>query len=113
MCLVSLMHQNVMELVVIGCLQSSLIQKILRTLILVPIVQGRDTKKGIRVRALDVVILRWRTTSTAIITLTILINEFTDNNIKNHHSVIATLSPPCMQSCQNLSMLMAPRYLLT
>ena len=112
MCPVSSMHQNVMELVVIGCLWLSLIQNILCTLVLVPIIQGRDTKKGIRVRALDVNILWWRPTSTAIITLTILINKSTDNNNKSHHSAIATQSPPCMQSCQILSTMMAPCYLL-
>jgi hypothetical protein len=34
---------------------------------IVPIIQSRDTKKRIRVRALDVIISSWRCTSTAIV----------------------------------------------
>ena len=67
MCPHSSAHQNVMESVVVGCCQSSSIQKILRTFVLVPIVGSADKKNEFFVRALDVIILRWRHPFTVIV----------------------------------------------
>ena len=40
------------------------------------------------------------------------IDKWTIDNYKNHHRSTITLSPPCKQSCQNLSVPMVPSYLL-